>query len=124
MSPHICEIMFLAPIIATASYHAHRFNNHVKTGQLFHMLWSLVFGALIVFMCWLMYWNYILAAALVLERFVFFNPLLNFFRRPRKPFFYINSEKNGSWLDRVLTKVYKPVWVAGLAGLIILQFFL
>jgi hypothetical protein len=124
MNPYISELLFFIVILATAGYHAYRFNNHIKTGSAFHLLWATITGAIIVLVCWLAGWNYLLAGALAIERFILFNPLLNLMRKPRKPFFYISSGKNGSWMDRVLTKVYEPACAIAVTGFIILQFFL
>lgn len=125
MTAYINEALCLAPIIVIAHYHAGRFNRQLKTSKWFHFLWACVFGALIVFFWWISHKDYIFAGALVLQHFIFFNPLLNFFRKPRKAFFYIsNAGPNPSWWDGVLDKVYMPIWCVSVSGFITIQFFL
>ena len=125
MTAYINEALCLAPIIAITKYHAGRFNRQLKTGKWFHILWGCVFTAAITFFWWITDKDYLFGCALVLEHFIFFNPLLNYFRKPRKPFFYTsNAGENPSWWDGALDKVYVPAWCIALAGFIILQFFL
>lgn len=124
MVAYINEILFLIPIVAVAIYHAKRFAANKPTSNWFHFLWACFFGLIIAGMWLLMHKDWLFAGSLVVERFVFFNPVLNYFRKPRQAFFYVHSEKNGSWIDRILKKVYAPVWIVSAVGFIVLQFFL
>lgn len=124
MSPHIAEAIFLVPIISVALYHAYRFDKNIPTPKWFHFLWGTAFVIPIAVLWFLTGKNYLLAGALIVERFLIFGPALNLLRFHRKEFFYIHKGKNGSWWDGVLTKVYVPVWVLSAVGFIILQFFL
>jgi hypothetical protein len=93
-----------------------------------HFWWGCLFGALILAGWWISGRNYWLAGALVVEHFIFFAPVLNYLRTPRKPFFYISSQpKKGSIWDRLLIKIepaYPFIWAAALVGFTTLQFFL
>lgn len=124
MVTYVAEALFLLPIIAVALYHAHRFDKNIPTGKMFHFWWAMAFVPVIAGLWLLTGQNYLLAGALIVERFLIFGPALNLLRFHRKEFFYIHKGKNGSWWDGVLEKVYVPVWVICLVGLIIIQFFL
>src|SRR5690349_4904665 len=69
------EAIFLLFILSIAIYHAKRFAKNISTGKWFHFLWALFFGFIILVMWWLNGKNWLLAGSLVLERFVFFNPI-------------------------------------------------
>ncbi len=121
------EAIFLLFIISIAIYHAKRFAKNIPTGKWFHFLWACFFGFIIAVMWWLSGKNWLLAGSLVIERFVFFNPVLNYFRKPQRAFFYLGAGKNAGWQDRLLSlmrKAYPFIWGACLIGFIILQFFL
>lgn len=129
MTPYLAEALFLAPIIGVAAHHAQRFDRQLPTGKLFHFLWACSFIPVIAALWLLTDHNWLLAGALVLERFIVFSPVLNLLRHPRKPFFYIHKklqplDKNGSWQDELIGKAYIPVWVVSVIGLIILQLFI
>lgn len=124
MVTYVAEAFFLLPIISVALYHAHRFDKNIPTGKWFHFWWGMAFVPVIAGLWLLTDKNWLLAGALVVERFLIFGPALNLLRFHRKEFFYINKGDSGSWQDRVLTHAYVPVWVGCLVGFIILQFFL
>lgn len=95
---------------------------------IYHGWWDCVFGLLIGVAWWVCGRDWFGASALVTEHFVFFPPLLNFLRSPREAFFYLSSQPHkGSIWDWLLLKVepaYPFIWVAGLCGFGVLQFFL
>lgn len=124
MTAHINEALFLAPIIVVAKYQADRFAKNKPNSKWFHILWAAAFGGAIGIMWLIADKDYLFACALIVERFVFFNPILNYFRKPRMPFFYVSNTVNPSWWDGALDKVYIPAWIIGTAGFIIIQFFL
>lgn len=124
MVTYVAEAIFLVPIIAVALYHAYRFDKNIPTGKWFHFLWGAAFVIPIAVLWFLTGKNWLLAGALVLERFLLFNPALNLLRFHRQSFFYIHKGKNGSWWDGFLSKVYVPVWVGCAVGFIIIQLFL
>lgn len=121
----IYEALFLGALIVIADIQAQMIE---KNRPISHFWWSIIFGILIAGAWWLEDRNYWFLAALVLEHFVFFSPMLNFFRRPQKPFFYLDSQPaSGSLWDKVLIpveKLYPFIWAVGLAALIAFQFFL
>ncbi len=125
MTAYINEALCLAPIIAIARYQAGRFNRQLKTGKWFHFLWACLFTAVIFFFWWIMGKDYMFGGSLVLQHFICFNPILNYFRKPRKAFFYVsNAGSNPSWWDGALDKIYVPAWIMATTAFIILQFFL
>lgn len=91
-----------------------------------HFWWGCLFGALIIYAWWLEDRSYWFAGALVVEHFVYFSPMLNFFRSPRRAFFYLDSQpKSGALWDKVLLQVekyYPFIWATALVGWIALQF--
>ncbi len=116
------EIAAFGLIIGITDLHAEKFAANKPVGPLFHTLWALIYlvpCAVIAALnssWWLM-------VAFTLERFVFYNLILNIWRT--KPFFYIHSGLNGSWWDDLELKwsgVYPYAWGVGLLGLIIVNF--
>lgn len=127
MVTYLAEALFLVPIISVALYHAYRFDKNIPTRKWFHILWGCAFGAIIAPIWWLTEKNWLLAGSLIIERFVFFSPILNYLRHPRKAFFYLGSGKNAGWQDVLLNKLKKAypfIWVACAIWFVILQFFL
>lgn len=120
---YIFEAIFLGFIIVFADIQANMINDNKPIN---HYSWGAVFGLLMGIGWVFENYNWWFMGALILEHFVFFSPLLNFFRRPRKPFFYISSVgKTGSLWDSLLIKVigfYPEIWGAGALGFIALQF--
>lgn len=121
----IFEVLFLGGIIVIADVHAQLIE---KNKPINHFTWGGIFAGIIAGAWYLEERNWWFLAALILEHFVFFSPALNFLRRPRKPFFYLDSQpKSGALWDKVLIpieKYYPFIWAAGLAIFIALQFFL
>lgn len=117
------EALFLAVIIAIADYQAHRISNGHSIN---HWQWGIVWGILIGGAWWLEQLAPWFLLALLLEHFVFFAPLLNFYRKPRQPFFYIHSVgKGGSGWDFILQKtgkLYPFIWIAGVLAYCYTQF--
>lgn len=104
-----------------------------------HPLWTWFFGAVIVIM-WISAadpwqdffpmlirdWAFLMD--LILEHFVFFNPILNKWRG--KAFFYINSDTHGSWFDAQFIALevkwpgaYTWVWILAAAAFVTLTIF-
>jgi len=121
MTPVIDEILFMCMNLAIASYHAERFDANKKIN---HTFWAIVVGIVIGMFTWVSRWDWFLCGALVMERIFAFNPLLNFLRKPRKPFFYTHSSPNGSWLDSKIGNSYPYVFMGALAGFIALNIFI
>lgn len=120
------EVIFLILIIGIADWQAHRFDKEQKPIK--HWFWALVFGAAIAAFWYLSHKQYYFAGALILEHVVFFPTILNYFRKPRKAFFYLHSDpKTGSWFDKLLANpiwLWPVIWALSLAGFITLQFFI
>jgi hypothetical protein len=107
------EVIFLGFIVVIAHWQAEQFTEQKAIN---HWVWFFIFSALIVGAWLLEERSYWFAGALALEHFVLFSPILNFFRTPRMPFFYIHKAKGGSLWDSVLIKLgkaYPFIWSAG-----------
>jgi hypothetical protein len=122
MSEYFIETWMLALILVICAIHAHRFEKIEPIGPLFHFVWAGVYGLGMAFWYLLLRDDLLMLALLVL-RFVAYNPLLNWMRE--KDWWYVGSGVNGSWWDRLEEKyasVYKVLWFAVLVELIIIQF--
>lgn len=120
---YLSEILFLAAIIGIAYMQARMIG---AGNAIHHGWWDVIFGVLIA-VAWLIFGkNYWLGGALMVEHFVFFPPVLNFLRTPRKAFFYLSSQPHkGSIWDALLLKIepaYPYLWGAGLSAFVFGQF--
>ena len=120
----IIESLFLFLIIVVTFVHEQWFKENLPTGPFFHLGFSLVY---IVPMIWIgssPQHSLFLTAAIAVERFSFYNPLLNMMRE--KPFFYLSvNNTNPSLWDKIEIrwgKLYPLVWVLSLTIFIIFQF--
>lgn len=116
------QIAFLAVIIAITKIHADKFAANKPIGPLFHAIWTLIYFVPVAFFAW-RYCSWWLLIAGIIERFVFYNPVLNIWRGEK--FFYIHSGKNGSWWDDLelkWAKYYPYLWMVGFVGFIVIQF--
>lgn len=119
----LLQIPMLAIIIAVTCIHAHRFAANKPINGWFHFLWGLVYAAPASFFI-LEKHSWWLLLAFTLERFIFYNPILNIFRTEK--FFYIvaDNSKPGFW-DKIevwWAGFYKYIWFLVLAGYIYIQF--
>jgi hypothetical protein len=116
------QILFLILIIVITDIHARRFKANKPIGPLFHLTWGMVYAFPAAFFAWqLGSWWLVWAGAV--ERFVFYNPVLNIWRTEK--FFYIHSGKNGSWwddLELLWSRAYPWIWALAALAFIILQF--
>lgn len=87
-----------------------------------HGLWALLYAACLGAAFWITR-NPLVPIAGVFIRECFFAPVLNFLRKPSKPFFY-RSSTSTSILDQVQGAVYVPVYIVSWLALIILQLYL
>lgn len=120
----LLQIPMLAVIITITLIHAKRFAENKAIGVWFHFTWGCVYFIPAAFLCWQMgsYW---LAGAFCLERFVFYNFILNIIRKEK--FFYLHAGVNGSWwddLELLWVKAYPWFWAASVLGFIAIQFYL
>jgi len=122
---YVAEVLFLAAMLGIADLQA-RMISAEKT--IYHGWWDCVFGLLIGVAWWVTGKSWMCAGALAVEHFVFFPPFINFLRSPREAFFYLSSAPHkGSIWDSLLLKIepaYPFIWVAGLVGFVVIQFFL
>jgi hypothetical protein len=119
------EIPVLLLIIAICYYHRYRFKNNLPTGPLFHFFWSGLYFLLAFAYALIRYHSWALVGVFTLERFVFYNTILNVIRKEK--FFYLHAGKNGSWWDDLelgWAKAYPWIWAASALTFLIIQFFL
>lgn len=148
MVSYIIELIFLLLTIGSARFQAWWFD--VKQRHISHFIWAccycffagVVTGAFdiggtepywnstgrhynyVSFHDWVASVKWGLFFVLISQRFVFFSPLLNYWRIPRRAFFYISAGKGGSFWDDVLGAWYPFAYFVNLAGYITLQFFI
>lgn len=103
------EVGFGLSQVGIALYHAASFAAQLAVS---HTLWAGIVLVEIGVIYLLSHKDKKLALALLLERLVIFNPLLNLFRH--KPVFYTSG--TGSWLDRVVGRWYPLVFGLALAA--------
>ena len=113
------EIAALGLIIGTCVIHAHRFAANKSVGPLFHTIWAVIYFAPLLLISWFEA-SWVLALAFVIERFFFYNPVLNLIRH--RPFFYLSVKSDHpSWWDELEIKwraAYPYVWALSGAALI------
>jgi len=113
------EILALIAIIGITSVHAHIFNENRKIGPWFHFLWAAVYFIPCGVIAYLTgsYW---LAGAFILERAVFYNPILNLIRQ--RPFFY---KGYGTIHPAITNFLYTPLlWVVYILAFITINIFI
>lgn len=120
----LLEIPALILIVGITYWHSRLFAKNRKVSPLFHTLWAAVYIAPVIVEA-IRYQSWWLFIALTLERFVFYNPILNKWRG--KFFFYLSvNSLNPSLWDRLelrWVKAYPYVWVASFIGFIAIQFY-
>lgn len=116
---YIIETALLAVNLVMAWWQARliRNNRPIKHGW-----WALLYSVCLGAAFWITR-NPLVPIAGVFIRECFFAPVLNFLRKPSKPFFYRNPSGT-SILDQVQGAVYVPVYIVSWLALIILQLYL
>jgi hypothetical protein len=113
----LIEISFALLNIAAAYYQARLF---AAGKSISHFVWGAGF-ALIACSTWFWFHSWQLIVVLLLQRLVVFNSFLNYFRTPRMPLFYLGK---ASVLDRMLSKIYIPVFIASIIAVVVLNFYI
>lgn len=119
------QIPLLALIAVITIIHANKFARNEKIGPWWHFWWGFVYGLpAVIFAYFCRSWW--LLGAFMLERFVFYNPMLNIWRH--KYFFYIvaSNSKPGFWdkIELWWKGFYPYIWCAGVIAYIVVQFFI
>lgn len=118
----LLQIPMLGVMVAICAIHAKRFADNKAIGLWFHFIWGCVYFIPATFLAWQMssYW---LAGAFVIERFVFYNPILN--RMRGKAFFYLSvNSQTPSWWDSIeigWRNAYPYVWIFSCVAFMIIQ---
>jgi hypothetical protein len=118
----LIQAVYLVLNIAIAKYQAHRFDRQQK--RISHTLWLTCYTATCLVIWW-PYKNYYLVAALLLMHLPVFNAFLNYFRTPRRAFFYTHPEDpRGSKIDKLWGEAYPAVFFFVSISYIVVQFFI
>ncbi len=106
-------------IYVIAKIQANKYAKNQPISWWWHPVWVIPFVlyAFIMYLCH----DRLIVLALVLERVLFFFPILNALRIPKMPFFYIHGEsEHGSWWDRQFEKlnpvVFEIIWLVLTSG--------
>lgn len=121
------ELIMLLIIFGTAEKHASLFKANIKISPWFHALWAGAYFIPAIVIGWFVCESWWLLSAFCLERFFFYNFLLNLIRH--KPVFYLStgSGKSASLWDKIELRwgaIYPIIWV--LSGMLFgaIQFFI
>jgi hypothetical protein len=118
----LIQIVYLILNVAIAKYQAYRFDHQQK--RISHTLWLIGYTATCLVIWW-PYKNYYLVAALLLMHLPIFNSFLNYFRTPRRAFFYTHPEDpHGSKIDKLWGDAYPAVFFFVSISYIVVQFFI
>jgi hypothetical protein len=108
--------------VAIARYQAYRFDKLQK--RISHTLW-LTYYAAAGFAIWPLFKNWYLVAAVLLMHLPVFNTFLNYFRTPRRAFFYTHPEDpRGSKIDKLWGDAYPAVFFFVSIAYIVIQFYI
>jgi hypothetical protein len=108
--------------IVIARYQAYRFDKLQK--RISHTLW-LTYYAAAGFAIWPPFKNGYLLAAVYLMHLPVFNTFLNYFRTPRRAFFYTHPEDpHGSKIDKLWGDAYPAVFFFASIAYIVIQFYI
>lgn len=104
----IIQIVFIYINLVIAEYQAYRFDTQQK--RINHTLWLLYYIAACS-VVWFLYHNLRLCSSLALMHLPVFNTALNYFRKPRRAFFYTHPEDpHGSKLDKLWGDAYPAIF--------------
>jgi hypothetical protein len=118
----LVQIAYLLVNIAIAKYQAYRFDHQRK--RISHTLWLTGYAAAGLAI-WLPFKNWYLVAAVLLMHLPVFNTFLNYFRTPRRAFFYTHPEDPyGSKIDKLWGGAYPAVFFFVSISYIIIQFYI
>lgn len=118
----LVQSVYLVLNILIAKYQAYRFDHQQK--RISHTLWLIGYTAACL-IAWLPYKNYYLVAALLLMHLPVFNSFLNYYRTPRRAFFYTHPEDpHGSKIDKLWGEAYPAVFFFVSIAYLTVQFFI
>lgn len=118
----LVQLVYLVLNVLIAKYQAYRFDHEQK--RISHTLWLAYYTAA-CFIIWPPYKNGYLVAALLLMHLPVFNSFLNYFRTPRRAFFYTHPEDpHGSKIDKLWGDAYPAVFFFVAISYIVVQFFI
>ena len=90
-------------IVIVTAIHAKWYSENKPIAWWWHPVWVIPFVAVIAYY-YLHYHNLVQCLIMSEERLIFYNVILNLFRK--EPFFYLDGEStNGSWWDKELEKL-------------------
>lgn len=118
----LVQSVYLVLNILIAMYQAYRFDHEQK--RISHTLWLMYYAAACLII-WPPYKNAYLVAALLLMHLPVFNSFLNYYRTPRRAFFYTHPEDpHSSKIDKLWGEAYPAVFFFVSISYIVIQFFI
>lgn len=118
----LVQVVYVLLNIGIAKYQAHRFDKLQK--RISHTLWMTYYAAACL-LAWPLFKNWYLVAAVVLIHLPVFNTFLNYFRTPRRAFFYTHPEDpRGSRIDKLWGDAYPAVFFFASIAYIVIQFYI
>jgi ABC-type glycerol-3-phosphate transport system permease component len=118
----LIQAVYIVLNVLIAKYQAYRFDHEQK--RISHPLWLICYTAACLII-WPPYKNYYLVAALLLMHLPVFNSFLNYFRTPRRAFFYTHPEDpHGSKIDKLWGEAYPAVFFFVSIAYLVVQFFI
>lgn len=118
----LVQVFYISINIGIAKYQAYRFDKNQK--RINHTLWLICYTvAALAF--YIPFKNLYLVAALLIMHLPVFNTFLNYFRTPRRAFFYTHPEDPyGSKIDRLWGDAYPAVFFLFSIAYVVIQFFI
>lgn len=118
----LVQAVYLVLNVLIAKYQAYRFDHEQK--RISHTLWLIYYTAACLII-WPPYKNGYLVAALLLMHLPVFNSFLNYFRTPRRAFFYTHPEDpHGSKIDKLWGDAYPAVFFFVSIAYLVIQLFI
>lgn len=118
----LIQVLFFLINIAIARYQAYRFDKLQK--RISHTMWLICYtvGTVTIY---IPFKNWYLISAALLMHLPVFNTFLNYFRTPRRPFFYTHpDDPYGSIADRWWSDAYPAVFFFTTISFIVIQFYI
>lgn len=119
----VLQILNLVIVFVITYFHAEKFwKNEVITTS-FHIFWAAVHGLfMLMFQTFFGWEHWVLIVLLILGRILFYGPLLNLQRTPKRSWFYLSvAGEHPAITDKVLISLgnwYRVLWYVGAAILI------
>lgn len=122
MKNYVIEIVFLLIVVLYAFVHHKIIRNDIarkRTRGIKHFFWALLYSGLMFIVYWKFSKSIPLQFCIASMHMTIFNPLLN--KLNNNPFFHLGTR---SIIDRMIDKIYRPLYLIIWIIFIILQFYI